>query len=201
MRSWSTPLPFYTYPMQCRTRPIDAAALLLPASICLCLAWASKAAASHVRVVHFQRLSSQCNSRAKPSPTDLLSAAAFRCKSNLCRNYAMVCISSAVHIISSAVRCFAFPLRRSYAIQRLCHATSRRAIADQISASAFQSFAIPAQGCSLQGRSISAPIIALPPRFVAKELGAFAAAPGHETREPMGLAAAAERREALSRWV
>ena len=43
--------------------------------------------------------------------------------------------------------------------------------------------------------------ITIPLRFTAKIRGSAASAPGQETREPMGLAAAAERREALSRWV
>lgn len=43
--------------------------------------------------------------------------------------------------------------------------------------------------------------VAIPPRFAAEKRDSFASAPGQETREPMGLAAAAERREALSRCV
>lgn len=42
-----------------RARRFHAAALLLPASLCHFIAWPIKAAASHVRWVHFQRHSQQ----------------------------------------------------------------------------------------------------------------------------------------------
>lgn len=58
----------------------------------------------------------------------------------------------------------------------------------------FSAFALPHY--DLHFRCVTMPL-----RFVAAERKSFASAPGQETREPMGLAAAAERREALSRWV
>lgn len=98
-----------------RAAPHLSAALLLPASLCHFIAWPIIAAASHVRVVHFQCLASPSVSRAKPSPTDLLSAAAFHYKTNLCLNYAIDCFSR-------AVRCFSFPLL-GYAEPLPCHSS------------------------------------------------------------------------------
>lgn len=108
--------------------PRCAAALLLPASLCLCLSWTSKADASHDMVVHFLCLASPNFSRAVPSPAGLLSAVTFRFKANLCQRSTTPCFSSTVHIIARAVRCFSLPMP-DCSMQFLCHATSRRAIA------------------------------------------------------------------------
>ena len=103
-----------------RARRFHAAALLLPTSLCPCASRLRFTYAFLGRSKPLPLTSGGCissaipsNSRAKPSPTDLLSAAAFRYKTNLCLNYAIDCFSS-------TVRCFAFPLL-GYAEPLPCH--------------------------------------------------------------------------------